>query len=344
MSLFPKVGRKQGNVRVIWWAVVVVLCIGVILHLLPFYFMILTSFKSGLEVFQYPPTLWPQQPTLAAWQLIWQVASSGLTSPTTPLMPDPFYLYLFNSLIQVGGVLLISLPITAFAAYANSKLQRGPMARWSFIFFIGTLMVPASITLLPTLLLSLNFPFALPSGSVPNVPGTDQIFPTISIWDTALAIILPAGFNAFNFLIFKGFFDTIPNSVIQAARVDGGSEFNIFRRIVFPMSIPVFAVALWLQFSGVWDNFLWPSLAFRTTANEPTSVAIYTLITNFDKANVTNAAGALGQSAIMKQALASGLTWNGLMVLGLIQTIPIFLVFILCREYLLRGVRIRGLK
>ena len=189
----------------------------------------------------------------------------------------------------------------------------------------------------------MNFPFALPSGSIPNLPGSDQPFPTISIWDTAWAIILPAGFNAFNFLVFKGFFDTIPNSVIQAARVDGGSEFNIFRRIVLPMSIPVFAVAAWLQFSSTWDNLLWPSLAFRTTSNEPTSVAIYTIIKNFSSANVISASGAM-QSPAMKQALDAGLTWNGLMVLGLLQTIPTFLMFIICREYLLRGIRIRGLK
>ena len=75
MSLFPKVGRKQGSARIIWWTVVGVLCFGVFLHLLPFYFMIITSFKSGPEVFFYPPTLWPQHPTLAAWQLLWQVAT-----------------------------------------------------------------------------------------------------------------------------------------------------------------------------------------------------------------------------------------------------------------------------
>jgi len=344
MSLFPKVGRKQGSVRIVWWMVVTVLCLGVFLHMLPFYFMIETSLKSGSEALQYPPTLWPQHLTLAAWQLVWQIAASSITSANQPLMSDPLYVYFFNSIIQVGGTLLFSLPLTAFAAYANCKLQRGPVARWMFLFFIGTLMVPASIVVLPKLLLSLNFPFAVPLGSVPNFPGSDQPFPTISIWDTALAIILPAGFNAFNFLIFKGFFDTIPNSVLQAARVDGGSEFNIFRRIVFPMSIPVFAVAAWLQFSALWDDYLWPSLAFRTTTNEPMSVAIYTLITNFTNASVTSASAASAQSAAMKQALDAGLSWNGLMVLGLLQTLPIFLMFILCREYLLRGVRIRGLK
>ncbi len=138
------------------------------------------------------------------------------------------------------------LPITSFAAYANSKLQTGPLARWSFLFFIGTLMMPAALTLIPNYLLTRNFPFALPDA--PSFFGSDTlVWPNVRIWDTPWAVIMPIVFQAFNFLLFKGFFDTIPNSMIQAARVDGGSEFNIFRRIVLPMSMPVFAVAIWLR-------------------------------------------------------------------------------------------------
>ena len=87
-----------------------------------------------------------------------------------------------------------------------------------------------------------------------TIPGTSTDFPTVRIWDTPWAVILPGVFSAFNFLLFKGFFDTIPDSVIQAARVDGGSEFNIFRRIVLPMSVPVFAVAVWGMFAATWDH------------------------------------------------------------------------------------------
>jgi multiple sugar transport system permease protein len=179
---------------------------------------------------------------------------------------------------------------------------------------------------------------------VPNFLGTEDIFPTLSFFDTPWAIIVQAIFNAYNFLIFKGYFDTIPNSVLQAARVDGGSEFNIFRRIVFPMSVPVFSVIAWIQFSAVWDSFLWPSLVIQSNSKAPTSVAIYTVMNNFVTSGIMDRATALGQSEAMRQALASGLSWNGLMVLGLLQTIPIFIMFILCREYLLRGVRIQGLK
>ncbi len=344
MALIPQVGREQPRVRTARWAITAILVVGVALHLLPFYFMIVTSFKSGYEVLSIPPTLWPQNPTAAAWRLVADITGITRSSERAVrgLMDQPFYVYFRNSLFMTFTTLLLSLPITAFAAYANSKLQRGPIARWSFLFFIGTLMLPAAVTLVPSFLMTRNFPFALPT--VPLVPGTDRPFPTVRIWDTPWAVILPGVFNAFNFLLFKGYFDTIPNSIIQAARVDGGSEFNIFRRIIFPMSIPVFAVAAWFQFGAVWDSFLWPIIVLQSPEKLPTSVAIYQLMNRFLNSGATNADQALGGSLAMKQILEAGLSWNGLMVLSILQTLPVFVMFIICREYLMRGIRIRGLK
>jgi ABC-type glycerol-3-phosphate transport system permease component len=338
MALFPKVGREQPKLKFAWWLLVAFLVLGVLLHLFPFYFMIITSFKSGLEVFARPPTMWPREPTTAAWELIYRMASGQMTQ----IMQQPFWVYFRNSLIMAFGTLALSLPITSLAAYANSKLQRGVAARWSFLFFIGTLMVPFAVTLIPAFLLTRNFPFAMPV--VPTVPGTDTPFPILRIWNTHWAVIIPGVFNAFNFLLFKGFFDTIPNSIIQAARVDGGSEINIFRRIVFPMSIPVYAVCAWIQFSAVWDSFLWPVVVLQSSDQLPTSVAIYNIMNRLSAAGATDAGQAMGQSQAMADLLAAGLSWNGLMVLGLLQTAPIFIMFVLCREYILKGIRIRGLK
>jgi ABC-type glycerol-3-phosphate transport system permease component len=205
-------------------------------------------------------------------------------------------------------------------------------------------MVPFAVTILPSLFLVINFPFAAPGGSVPNVPGTYDPVPTLSMFNSPWAIIVQGVFNAYNFLIFKGYFDTIPNSVLQAARVDGGSEFNIFRRIVFPMSIPVFSVIMWIQFQAVWDSYLWPSLVIQDNNKATTAIAVYTVMRDFVVSGTMEKASAFSTMAAMRTALGDGLSWNGLMVLGILQTLPIFIMFILCREYLLRGVRIQGLK
>lgn len=341
--LFPKVGRQQPAVRFAWYVVVAILLIGIVLHLFPFFFMLSTSLKSGPETMKFPPTLLPEKLDFSAWQLLFNVVTVNSTdSRVRDVLKEPFWLYFRNSLIQVFGVMLFSLPVTAFAAYANSKLQKGWGQRFSFLFFIGTLMVPGVVTLIPAFLLTRNFPFALPSA--PLIPGTTTQFPYIRIWDTHWAIILPAVFNAFNYLLFKGYFDTIPNSIIQAARVDGGSEFNIFRRIIFPMSVPVFAVAAWLQFSGTWNSLLWPMITLQNPQVIPTSVAINGLVQNLLKAGTMSGPGSQVTSKALEQLLSAGLTWNGMMVLGILQTIPIFLMFILCREYLMKGIRLRGLK
>ncbi len=343
MALFPKVGRTQPRLKFAWYAVVIFLVIGIILHLLPFYFMITTSFKSSAETFAIPPTIWPEKPSTAAWDLIIRVTTADSSSAQVrDIMDEPMWVYVRNSMIMVFGALALSLPVTAFAAYANSKLQFGRGARWFFLFFIGTLMVPGAVTLIPSFLLTRNFPFPVPQA--PLMPGTENAFPTLRIWDTPWAIIIPAAFNAFNFLLFKGFFDTIPNSIIQAARVDGGSEFNIFRRIIFPMSIPVFAVATWFQFSALWDAFLWPLVVMQSSDKIPMSVAIYNLINSFMGSGVTNSQQAMTGSQAMVELLEAGIGWPALMVLGILQTIPIFLMFVVCREYLLKGVRLRGLR
>ena len=143
--------------------------------------------------------------------------------------------------------------------------------------------------------------------------------------------------------LMKGFFDTIPDSVINAARVDGGSEFNIFRRIVAPMAIPVYGVAAYLSFGSVWDNFLWQLVTLQSPDKATSSVAIYQLINKFNKVGSTGSAEA-AQSEALSNLLDAGLSWNGVMVLSLLQTLPIFVAFIICREYMLRGIKIRGLK
>lgn len=340
MSLFPRVGRRQPAMRLSYGAVVTFLVVGVLLHLFPFYFLIVTSLKPASEALEFPPTMWPNDATFAAWQLVSAVVSD---SPQVgALMEHPFYVYFWNSLFITIVAVGVGLPVTSLAAYANSKLQRGRSARISFLYFIGTMMVPFVVLLIPLYLLTLNFPFTLPEA--PEIPGAGERFPTIGLWDTPWAVILPAIYVPFSFLLFKGFFDTIPDSVINAARVDGGSEFNIFRRIVFPMSIPVYAVATYLNFGSVWDNFLWQLVVLQSPERLTTSVALYQLMNRFVQAGATDGNQAAAQSQQMQDVLSAGLSWNGLMVLGLLQTLPVFIAFIICREYILRGVRIRGLK
>src|SRR4051812_40283312 len=161
VMLFPKVGHQQRSVRLAWWATTAFLWLGVLLHLFPIYLMVMTSFKSGTEVLHYPPTWWPRELNFDGWNLVHRLAIDDVTAGR--LIPGgPLYVYLKNSVFIAFFTLILGVPVTSFAAYANSKLQRGAVARWSFIFFIGTLMMPTALTLIPSYLLTRNWPVALP--------------------------------------------------------------------------------------------------------------------------------------------------------------------------------------
>ena len=262
--------------------------------------MLITSFKSAAEVLHFPPT-WFRPGTDARRAGDWSVELNYRDNPVAIAAARSAAVRLSSSTrCSSPFTLAIGIPITSFAAYANSKLQRGAIARWSFIFFIGTLMMPTALTLIPSYLLTRNWPFALPGAVDSGHRGT--AFPTVRIWDTPWAVILPTAFSAFNFLLFKGFFDTIPDSVIQAARVDGGSEFNIFRRIVLPMSIPVYAVAVWGMFAATWDEFLWPLIVLQSPEKMPMSAEIWLLLDKFLGAGTTNPRAAAAQARQMQQA------------------------------------------
>ena len=101
-----------------------------------------------------------------------------------------------------------------------------------FLFFVGTMFVPGNASLIPRFLLVRCFPFA--TKTAPYIPFTHVRFPHINMLNTYWGIILPLAYNGFSVLLFKGFFDGIPNELINAARLDGSSEIGIFRRIILP--------------------------------------------------------------------------------------------------------------
>jgi len=289
--------------------------------------MFTTSLKTSREVYVFPPTLWPRYPTFLAYKLIWEVGPLFYTYPV--------YIYVKNSFIITVVTMIIGIPMIALASYGVSKLIHPRWSRFLFLIFIGTMMVGGQVALIPNCLMMKHFPFPF---SVPHIPFTNTRFPTHNFLDTYWAVILPGLYSAFSFLLFKGFFDTIPDELINAARLDGASEIGIFRRIVLPLSKPIFAVVSYFTFSGIWNSFLWPMLMLRKEKMWPLSVLLYNFQYYIFEAPPT------ARSAEADEAIRAGISFSGLMAVSIIQSVPVFIMFLIFREYLMTGIKIRGFK
>jgi len=327
MPLISKVGRRHKKVRLALFLITGVLWLGVGIHLFPVYFSFISSIKPFWELEKMPPSLWTKNPTWYPWKVLF----------LPKLIPGyythfkPVWVYIKNSFILCGGVMALQIPITALAAYSVSKLHTPLPSRFLFLFFISTMLIPYEISMIPLFLLLKNFPFA--SKSIPNIPFTNIPFPHHNFLNTYWAVIFPALFNGFNFLLLKGHFDSIPDSLINAARLDGASEVGIFSRIVLPLSKPIFAVVAYFTFSATWNQFMWPLIVLNKEKLKPLSVFLYQL-----QGYLTDVGAPLAWEKLKP------LGWNAIMAISIVQSIPVFIAFIIFREQLMKGIKLRGFK
>jgi ABC-type glycerol-3-phosphate transport system permease component len=339
VPLIPHVGRSRPKTRLLLGAITTFLGLGVLLHLLPVAWMVSASLKPTREIFEQPFQLWPQHPSTASYQLLFTTVTAAGLNLNVDVFRYPLVVYLRNSVIIAGLTMLLQIPITALAAYAVSKLHGARAGRWLFFFFIGTLMIPGQIAIVPRFLLLSHFPWL--SRAVPHVPFTDLSFPAISFVGTYWGVVLPSAFSAFNFLLFKGFFDTLPSDLIEAARIDGASELTTLRVVMLPLARPVVAVATYFAFTGAWNEFLGPWIMLMSEQGKwPLSVVLYKLqyfLTGWQPSQ-----GSMDPA--MQQLVSSGVGYNALMALSVVESIPMFIAFLIFREQLMKGIQIAGLK
>ncbi|HEV2473718.1 MAG TPA: carbohydrate ABC transporter permease, partial [Chthonomonadales bacterium] len=333
------VGRKRPKVRLALFCIALLLWTGVLLHLFPVAWMVSASLKPTREIFENPGHLLPQHPTTASYQLLFRTITQGSLNLDTAVFQYPMETYFWNSVIIATLTVLLQIPITAMAAYAVSKLHGARAGRRLFYFFIGTLMIPGQIAIVPRFLLLSHFPW--PTRSVPHLPFTHLFLPSVSLVGTYWGVVVPAAFSAFNFLLLKGFFDTLPTDLIEAARIDGASELTTLRAIMLPMARPVIAVTTYFAFTGAWNDFLGPWIILMSEQGRwPLSVVMYRLQTMLMSWQPST--GSLDPAA--QQLLASGVGFNALMALSVIESIPMFIAFLIFREQLMRGIQVSGLK
>src|SRR4051794_16471773 len=209
----------------------------------PLYWMVTGALKSGHEVAQVPPTLYPKHPEVGNYAEAWTALSLGRL--------------LLNTVWYAFGALAFQLVFDVAAAYAFSKL-RPLFGNVVLALMLATLMIPLTVVVIPQYVTVIDLP--LVHWNMLNSP-----------W----AIWLPAVTNAFNIFLLKRFFDSIPQDLMSAAAIDGAGPLRTLWSIVLPISRPILGVISIFAVTAVWKDFLWPKLVEPSPSTRTISVGIY---------------------------------------------------------------------
>jgi ABC-type glycerol-3-phosphate transport system permease component len=258
---------------------------GALLMVAPFYWTIVTSFKSRSEVRLFPPTWWPKEPTLEHWQKL------------TDLRIGSFELFFRNSLFVAFSVTLLVLLTSALVGYVLAKHEfRGrEVVFWSIL---SMMMIPFNISIIPlyALIVDLNWS------------------------NTFWALIIPSAYSPFGIFLLRQFMHSIPNELIDAARIDGATEYAIFQRVILPLSTAPLAALAIFTFIGQWDDFLWPLVVL----NEPDRYTIPLGLSQFR--------GRVGTDV------------GGLAAASMLAVLPVLIVYFAAQRRFIEGITLTGLK
>lgn len=206
--------------RLVLW---IVLGAGSILMVAPFYWSIATSFKPRAEIAAYPPTWIPLAPTLEHWESLLHLTTGN------------FLVFFRNSIFVSTVVTLLVLFTSSITGYVFAKLNFRGRDKL-FYTVLAMMVVPFSITLIPSYAMMVKFGWI----------------------DSYWALIVPILFNPFGIFLMRQFMHTIPDELLDAARIDGANEFQIFFKIIIPLCKSGMAALGIFTFIGQWDSFLWP--------------------------------------------------------------------------------------
>jgi ABC-type glycerol-3-phosphate transport system permease component len=195
--------------------------------LLPFVWMVSTSFKPPEDVFRMPPILISRNATLEGYRFV-IVDKNALRA-------------LFNTALVATVSTAISLFFCTLGGYGFAKF-RFPGRGLLFSFLLGTMIIPGAIMIVPTFVLMVK----------------------LNWYNTFLPLIVPGAANAFGIFFMRQYISSVSSEIIDAARIDGCCEFGVFWRVVMPICIPGLTTLGLILFMASWNNYLMPSIYLRS--------------------------------------------------------------------------------
>lgn len=219
-----------------------ILTVAAVIFAFPLYWLVVSAFKKPSQIFTMPPQWLPHPPTVQSFADVYH---------QTNLLQA-----FFNSVVTSGGNILLSLFLCSLAGYAFAKYPAAPGHGKLFGFVLATMLIPGAVTLIPSFLVLVHLHWI----------------------DTYLALIIPGAVSAFGIYWMRQYISAnVPEDLLNAARLDGCSEFGIYWRIVLPVARPALAALGIMQLIGSWNNLLWPFIVLRTPSMFTLPVVIYLL-------------------------------------------------------------------
>jgi alpha-1,4-digalacturonate transport system permease protein len=254
-----------------------------LLTIFPVVWVVLSSFKPQSELFSLPMTFFPQKWTLSNY--------------VTTFARGNFFVYFSNTVFVAVSSTVITVIINIMAGYALAKYIF-PGRNIIFAVMISTLMIPLQVIMIPIFL------------------QLKSMYMLNSLW----GIIIPPAATPTGIFLARQYIVTLPNSLIEAARIDGGGEFFIFRKIIFPLAKPVAATIAIFAFMWRWNDYLWPLIVITKNSKQTIQQAL---------------AAFVGQYQI---------NWAELLAMTTVTIIPIIIVFLCMQRFFMQGITAGAVK
>ncbi|WP_419704386.1 carbohydrate ABC transporter permease [Promicromonospora sp. NFX87] len=277
---------RTTSTRIGDWLVFVLLSVGAVVMIAPLVWMVSTSLKTKNEVFALPPVWIPEVPQWETYVRMWQ-DSSILTG-------------FQNSFVVAASVTVLGMITCSMAAFAIAKM-RLPFRNLIFIGMLTGIMIPYPTLMIPQFVM----------------------FSRIGWVDTLLPLIVPAIFGNILVIFFlRQYLENVPNSIIEAAKIDGANFWQIFWRLIFPIIRPAVAAQFILWFMMVWNDYLAPILYLNTPERQTLQVVI----------------------ANMNVQYATQRDYPLIMAASFVALLPILAIFLIFQRQIIESVALTGTK
>lgn len=270
----------RGLGKAIIYALLIALAL---LTLLPFVWMVSASLKLDKDVFRFPIEWIPAHPQWSNYARIWTQI--------------PFLTFFANTAKLTAIITLLQVATSSFAAYAFAKLQF-PGRDVLFLAYIASIAIPWQVYMIPQFIMMRN----------------------LGLVDTHMSLILLQAFTAFGVFLLRQFFISIPNELLDAARIDGLSEYGIYFRIMLPLSKPALATLTIFTAVGVWNDFMGPLIYLNTESLKTIQ---------------------LGLRLFIQQYSAD---YALIMAASLVSLIPVIILFLAFQRFFVEGIASTGIK